>query len=236
MNNQYDQLIIGAGFAGICMGIKLKEAGMNNFTILERNMHMGGTWYDNHYPGAVCDVESHLYSYSFELNPNWSRDFSGQEEILQYMKYCVQKYGLAPHIQFGVTVSKMEFKEADCAWVVTDGTGKTYDSKVVVSCSGGLSQPSLPDIKGLKNFKGKMFHSARWDKNYDLNGKTVAVVGTGASAIQIVPAIAPLVKHLALYQRTPSWILPKPDGPISNFRKALFRRFPFLLALHRRRL
>ena len=237
MNNQsFDHIIIGAGFAGICMGIKLKQAGLNNFVILERNSHLGGTWWDNSYPGATCDVESHLYSYSFEPNPNWSRQFSPQEEILNYLEQCAAKYGMNEHLLLNSTVANATFNEAHGLWTVNTTTGKTYTAQIVVSCSGGLSQPSIPDIKGLKNYKGKLFHSARWDKNFDLKDKKVAVIGTGASSIQIVPAIAPVVKQLDVFQRTPAWIIPKPDKPISAFRRAMYNKLPFMRKLYRSRL
>jgi cation diffusion facilitator CzcD-associated flavoprotein CzcO len=235
-STQYNQLIIGAGFAGICTAIQLKKEGFNNFIILERGSHLGGTWRDNNYPGAACDVESHLYSFSFEQNPNWSRVFGPQQEILNYMDHCVEKYGLNPYIQLNTTVERLVFDEAQGVWQVVCNNGKTYFAQSVISCSGGLSQPALPDIKGRDDFKGTMFHSAQWDHSYDLKGKTVAVIGTGASAIQIVPAIAPVVKELQLYQRTPPWIMPKMDGDISAFRRSMYNTLPFMRNFYRWRL
>ena len=232
-NTKFDQLIIGAGFAGICAAIKLKEAGFNNFIIVERANHLGGTWRDNNYPGAACDVESHLYSYSFEQNPNWSRQFGPQQEILNYMDHCAEKYGINPHIQLNTSVEKAVFDEQQGQWFVSCNTGVTYQAQTVISCSGGLSQPALPDIKGIEDFKGKMFHSAQWDHSYNLQGKTAAVIGTGASAIQIVPAIAPVVKELQLFQRTPPWILPKPDKAISAFRQRMYNAIPFTRHFYR---
>lgn len=235
-NDRLEQIIIGAGFAGICAGIQLKKAGFNNFIILERNRHLGGTWWDNSYPGAACDVESHLYSYSFEPNPNWSRVFGPQQEILNYIDHCAEKYGISPHIQLNTSVEKLVFDEANAVWQVSCNNGKTYVAQTVISCTGGLSQPALPDIEGIDDFKGKMFHSAKWDHSYDLKGKNVGVVGTGASAIQIVPAIAPVVKELQLFQRTPSWIMPKPDGDISAFKKSMYNTLPFVRSFYRWRL
>ena len=197
---------------------------------------MGGTWWDNSYPGAACDVESHLYSYSFEPNPNWSRQFSPQQEILAYLDKCAEKYDVNSHIQLNTTVASAVFDEALGLWNVTDSTGKVYMAQTIISCAGGLSQPSLPDIKGIANFKGEKFHSARWDKSYNLGNKTVGVIGTGASAIQIVPAVAPEVKELQLFQRTPPWIMPKPDGDISGFRQSIFRSLPFMRSFYRWRL
>jgi cation diffusion facilitator CzcD-associated flavoprotein CzcO len=232
----YQQIIIGAGFAGICAAIKLKQAGMNDFIILERNPHLGGTWWDNAYPGAACDVESHLYSYSFEPKPDWSRQFSPQEEILHYLENCASKYGLDKQIHFNCNVNQAVFDEQNGVWKVSTKASEVFTAPVLISCSGGLSQPALPDIAGISDFKGEKFHSARWDKKYDLKNKTVAVIGTGASAIQIVPAIAPEVKQLLLFQRTPPWILPKPDKPISSFRKWCYKNLPFTRNLYRGRL
>ena len=234
--NQYDQIIVGAGFSGLCMAIRLKQAGMNNFVILERNHHIGGTWYDNSYPGAACDVESHLYSYSFEPNPDWSRQFSPQEEILRYMDHCVDKYGLAPHIRLNMNITKSVFDEKTGTWTVTAASGETFTGRILLTCSGGLSEPAFPDIKGLDTFKGKLFHTARWDKSFDPKGKSVAVIGTGASAIQVVPAIVSQVKHLDLFQRTAPWILPKKDKDISSFRRTMYKYLPFTRKLYRTRL
>lgn len=233
MEKQYDYIIIGAGFSGIGMAIKLKQAGFNNFIILERNRQLGGTWYDNHYPGAACDVQSHLYSFSFEPKADWSRMFGPQQEILQYMEHCAQKYGLHPHFQFNTSVSSAVFNDSDSTWTITDTQGNTYTAKAIIGCSGGLSQPAMPDIKGIETFKGKTFHSAKWDSSYDLKGKKVAIIGTGASAIQIVPAIADDVKELLLFQRTPPWIMPKPDREMSNFEKKVFKAMPFMQSLFR---
>jgi cation diffusion facilitator CzcD-associated flavoprotein CzcO len=235
-SNQYEQVIVGAGFAGLCMGIRLKQAGMNDFVILERRDHIGGTWYDNSYPGAACDVESHLYSYSFEPNPAWSRQFGPQEEILHYMEHCVDKYKLAPHIRLSTNVDRAVYDEQQARWQITATNGDSYSARIMVTCSGGLSEPSLPDIKGIDTFRGDLFHSARWDRNYDLTDRRVAVIGTGASAIQIVPAIAGRVRSLDLYQRTAPWILPKKDKEISGFRKAMYTYLPFMRKLYRSRL
>jgi len=236
MNRTYSQLIIGSGFSGLCTAIKLKQTNQNNFIILERNDWLGGTWYVNHYPGAACDVESHLYSYSFEPSPDWTKEFGPQEEILHYMEHCAKKYDLIKHIRFNSNIISAVFDEKFGIWEVETDKGEKYSSRIIVSCAGGLSQPSFPDIKGLKTFKGKTIHSALWDNDYDLENKTVAVIGTGASAIQIVPAISPLVKQLNLFQRTPPWILPKPDKKISSFRKWCYKNIPVTQKLHRIRL
>ena len=236
MNIHHDHIIIGAGFSGLCMAIRLRQAGMQDFAILDRNSSLGGTWYDNAYPGAACDVESHLYSFSFEPNPGWSRQFSPQQEILHYMDHCADKYHLRPHLRLGVNVTVAAFDEATALWSVTTEAGDTYTARILVSCSGGLSQPAYPHIDGLDSFGGAMFHSARWDQSYDIIDKRIAVIGTGASAIQIVPAIVSRVKNLLLFQRTPPWVIPKPDKPISSFRRAMYERVGFMRRLYRFRL
>ena len=221
-------LIVGTGFAGLGMGIRLKQAGLDDFTILEQADHVGGTWRDNHYPGAACDIESHLYSFSFEPNPNWTRTYASQPEILAYLDHCADKYGLRPHIRLGTAATGASFDEREGLWRVTTSTGDTITARVLIPCCGGLSRPAYPDIAGLGDFAGKIFHSARWDDGAPLDGKTVAVIGTGASAIQIVPAIAPRVARLDLYQRTPPWILPRFERDIAPGERARFRRFPVL--------
>jgi cation diffusion facilitator CzcD-associated flavoprotein CzcO len=227
-------LIVGTGFAGIGTAISLLKAGVTSFTLLERAGDVGGTWRDNHYPGAACDVESHLYSFSFEPNPDWTRTFARQAEILEYLRRCATKYGVYPHIRFNAGVSGARWDEASARWHVRLEDGDTLTARVLVSACGGLSRPARPDIPGLDRFEGRKFHSARWDHSFALEGKDVAVIGTGASAVQIVPAIAPLVRRLSVYQRTPPWIFPKPDYPIPPSRRALYRRVPSLQALRRR--
>jgi cation diffusion facilitator CzcD-associated flavoprotein CzcO len=228
-----DVLVIGTGFAGIGMGIRLKKAGLNHFTILEEAQGVGGTWRDNHYPGAACDVPSHLYSFSFEPYPKWTRAFAPQKEILEYLEHCTTKYGLRPHLRFGARVTKATFDERAGVWEVETSDGRTWRARALVSGVGGLSQPSYPDIEGLETFAGKTFHSARWDHDFPLEGKTVGVVGTGASAIQIVPEIAPRVGTMHLFQRTPPWIMPKEDRDIRPIEQAVFRRAPSVQQLAR---
>jgi cation diffusion facilitator CzcD-associated flavoprotein CzcO len=226
-------LIVGAGFAGLCMGIRLKQAGFHDFTILEQSGGLGGTWRDNHYPGAACDIPSYLYSFSFEPNPRWSRSFGEQAEILQYLEGCADKYGLRPHLRFDVRISGATFDERAGLWTVTTSDGETLRARALVSGCGGLSRPSYPDIPGLGSFEGKTFHSARWDHSYPLEGKTVGVIGTGASGIQLVPAIAPKVAKLDVFQRTPPWIVPKLDVPIPPRMKSTFAAAPPLQQLAR---
>lgn len=236
MNSTYSQLVIGTGFAGLCAAIKLKQQGENNFVILERNSQLGGTWYDNRYPGAACDVESHLYSFSFEPNPNWSRQFSPQQEILAYMNATAAKYDLLKHIQFNIEVTQAFFDETTAIWTLQTQTNQQFSAPVIISCTGGLSQPAYPDIKGITSFKGTCFHTARWNQKFDYKNKTVAVIGTGASAIQVVPAITKETKKTLLFQRTPPWLLPKPDAQISRWRKWLYNHIPGWQLLHRKRL
>lgn len=236
MNTTYSQIIIGSGFAGLCAAIKLKQQGENNFLILERNSQLGGTWYDNHYPGAACDVESHLYSFSFEPNPNWSRQFSPQQEILAYMNATAAKYDIFKHIRFNTEITQATFDESTAIWQLCTFNKQHFFASVIISCTGGLSQPAYPDIKGLHTFKGACFHTAKWDQKFDYKNKTVAVIGTGASAIQVVPAIAAETKQLLLYQRTPPWIMPKPDAQISEWRKWMYHHIPGCQLLHRKRL
>jgi cation diffusion facilitator CzcD-associated flavoprotein CzcO len=229
-------LIIGSGFAGICMAIRLKQAGIHSFTILERAPELGGTWRDNTYPGCACDVQSHVYSFSFEPNPTWSRMFAGQPEINAYLKHCANKYGILPHVRCGENVVRAEYDESSCTWTVHTSTGGTYRARVVVSGMGGLSNPAYPQIPGLDRFEGRSFHSAAWDHDFDLRGKRVAVIGTGASAIQFVPQIAPQVEKLFVYQRSAPWIVSKADRRVTRLEQALFRKLPFMQGLMRQAL
>jgi cation diffusion facilitator CzcD-associated flavoprotein CzcO len=216
-------IIVGTGFGGLGMGIRLKQSGQHDFLILEQADRVGGTWRDNHYPGAACDVESHLYSFSFEPNPGWSRQFAPQAEILAYLERCTEKYGLLPHIRFNTEAQGAQFDEAIGEWVVQCSDGVARRARVLISATGGLSRPAYPDIPGLKSFQGGVFHSARWDDSYPFEGKAVGVIGTGASSIQIVPALAPRVRALKVFQRTPAWILPKADRDITESEQSRFR-------------
>jgi cation diffusion facilitator CzcD-associated flavoprotein CzcO len=192
-------VIVGSGFGGLGMAIRLKQAGIDDFLVLEKADGVGGTWRANHYPGAACDVESHLYSFSFEQNPDWTRSFAAQKEILGYLERCADKYDVRRNIRFGVEVTGASFDEETALWTLETASGQRFVAQAVVSATGGLSRPSFPDIPGIERFQGKTFHSARWDEGYSLAGKTVGVIGTGASAIQIVPAIAPEVGRLHLF-------------------------------------
>jgi cation diffusion facilitator CzcD-associated flavoprotein CzcO len=217
--------VIGAGFGGLGAGVRLRQAALTDFVILERAGSIGGTWRDNTYPGCACDVPSHLYSFSFALNPGWSRSFSRQHEIWQYLEQVTERYALRDHIQFGTEVTQADWDPGAAGWRLQTSQGELA-ADVLISAAGPLSEPSLPDIPGLASFPGQVFHSARWNHGYDLADQRVAVVGTGASAIQIVPQIQPAVRHLVLFQRTPAWIMPRRDRRISATEKWLYRHVP----------
>jgi cation diffusion facilitator CzcD-associated flavoprotein CzcO len=219
-------IVVGAGFSGIAAGVYLKRAGIQDFLILEKAERVGGTWRENTYPGAACDVPSHLYSYSFEPNPKWTRAYGKQPEILAYLEHCADKYGLRPHLRFGEAVVQARFDEATGTWHVRTSNGEQLQARALLLGNGALHIPSLPDIPGLDDFKGKRFHSARWDHDYELDGKRVAVVGTGASAIQFVPQIAPKVARLDLYQRTAPWVMPKRDREMTAGEQWMFEHLP----------
>ncbi len=233
MTPELDVAIVGSGFSGLCMGIKLAEEGKRSFAIFEKADRVGGTWRDNHYPGCACDIPSHLYSFSFEPNPRWSRKFSPQPEILAYLEGCVERYGLRPHVRLGHEVTRVELDPASLRWRLDFASGKHVMARHVVLGIGALSRPAYPDIPGLDEFRGHTFHSAAWDHAYAAEGKDVAVIGTGASAIQFVPELAPRVRRLDVYQRTPPWILPRLDRAFSPREMALFERVPGLARLYR---
>ncbi len=226
-------VILGAGVSGLCMGIQLLKAGISSFTILEKSDKVGGTWYDNQYPGAACDVPSHFYCYSFEPNPDWSRKFSGQAEIQRYLERCAEKYRLLPHIRFGREVASAKFDERAGMWRVRTTDGEEVGANVLVSGVGQLNRPHVPDLPGLSDFGGVSFHSARWQHQHDLAGKNVAVIGNGASAIQFIPPVAKTARHVAIYQRSANWIVPRGDYAYSERAKRIFRAFPLLLRVYR---
>jgi cation diffusion facilitator CzcD-associated flavoprotein CzcO len=221
--------ILGAGFAGIGMAIQLKKAGIHSFTIFERAAEIGGTWRDNTYPGAACDVPSHAYSLSFEQNPGWTHRYSPSQEIQNYLLGITDKWKLREHLRLGTEIVEARFDEARGVWILGTDKGDTFTARVVVSGVGGLVDPALPDIKGLPSFRGELFHTARWKHDYELTGKRVGVIGTGASAVQVVPSIAPQVEKLAVFQRTPAWVVPKRDKRYSARARQLYARFPLLL-------
>lgn len=228
-----DIAIIGSGFAGLCMAIKLKEAGLHDFLIFEQADALGGTWRDNHYPGCACDVQSHVYSFSFAPNAQWTQQFAPQTQILGYLEQCARQFGLLPHLRFGMGLAQAQFDNAQQRWTLSFNQGRHVSARVLVSGMGGLSRPAIPDIAGLESFKGERFHSQQWNHHYPLKGKRVAVIGTGASAIQFVPQIAGQVAHLSLFQRTAPWIMPKPDRQIRGIERWLFKHLPLTQRLMR---
>jgi cation diffusion facilitator CzcD-associated flavoprotein CzcO len=225
--------ILGAGAGGLCMAIGLRRAGLRSFTLFEKSDDVGGTWHDNSYPGAACDVPSHLYSFSFEPKPDWSRVFAPQAEIQAYFRHCAEKYGLLPHIRFGTEVQAASFDERAGVWRLRMAGGEEIEADVVVSGLGQLNRPRVPDIPGLASFEGTSFHSARWDHAHDLAGERVAVIGNAASAIQFVPQIATRASHVDVYQRTPNWTIPRHDRAYSEREKRLFASVPGLERLYR---
>ncbi|WP_280238426.1 flavin-containing monooxygenase [Nocardia abscessus] len=225
-------IIIGSGFAGLGLAIRLTQQGRNDFLVLERGSDVGGTWRDNTYPGAACDVPSHLYSYSFALNPNWSRSFSRQGEIQQYIQDVSKRYDVRDKHVFDCDVTSARWNNETSRWEI-ESTKGSFTADTVVSAVGALCEPALPDIKGIGEFEGEIFHSARWNHDADLTGKRVAIIGTGASAIQIVPAIAAQVGHLDVYQRTAPWLLPRLDRPYTKAERLAFEHVPGLQRLSR---
>ncbi|MBF6455412.1 flavin-containing monooxygenase [Nocardia cyriacigeorgica] len=229
-----DVAIIGAGFAGIGAAIRLRQRGITDFTILERDTRVGGTWRDNTYPGAACDIPSRLYSYSFAPNPNWSQTYSGSAEILDYIESMVDQFAIRPFIQFGQNVTGLDFDEEAGLWsIAVAGRRGRLRARAVVIASGPLSNASFPDIDGIDSFAGHKIHSARWDHDYDLTGKKVAVVGTGASAVQIVPELVRRAGSVKVFQRTPGWVLPRVNRSTTDMTKSIYRRFPRTQALAR---
>jgi cyclohexanone monooxygenase len=215
-------LIVGAGVSGIGAAIRLLDEGMKDFVVLEKAASLGGTWRDNTYPGCACDVPSHLYSYSFAQKKDWSRLFAGQAEILGYVRDTARRHRIEPYIRFSEPLESAHWDEAQMRWQVRTPRGR-YSARVLVSCTGYLHEPQLPDLPGLKEFPGRVFHSSRWDHTHELAGKRVAVIGTGASAIQFVPEIQPKVAKLLVYQRTAHWVLPKADGGFSGLGQGVLR-------------
>src|SRR4051812_20009131 len=228
MNNVQQDVrvaIVGTGFAGLGMGIRLREAGIEDFVVLEKADDVGGTWRDNRYPGCACDVPSHLYSFSFAPNPEWTSTFSSQPEIWNYLRGCAERYGVTAHVRFGHELLDAAWDEDAQRWRIETSRGE-LTARVLVLGTGPLSAPSIPDLPGLERFEGTTFHSATWDHDHDLDGERVAVIGTGASAIQFVPRIQSRVGRLHLFQRTAPWIMPRPDRPLKGWERRLYRALP----------
>jgi cation diffusion facilitator CzcD-associated flavoprotein CzcO len=219
--------IIGSGFAGLGMAIVLKRRGENDFVVLERADDVGGTWRDNTYPGAACDVQSNLYSFSFAPNPDWGRSYSEQPEIQAYLQATADRFDVRRHCVFGADVTSARWDDATRRWLVSTAAGE-FRARVLVSAAGALADPTYPDLPGLDSFAGTVMHSARWDAGHDLTDERVAVIGTGASAIQVVPAIQPVVDSVAVYQRTAAWVVPRTDHPVTPLMRRLYRFVPGL--------
>ncbi|WP_049575692.1 flavin-containing monooxygenase [Streptomyces sp. SBT349] len=224
--------VIGAGFGGLGAAVCLRRAGVTDFVVLERAGAVGGTWRDNTYPGCACDVPSHLYSFSFAPHPRWPRNFARQPHILAYLEWVADTYGLRPHIRLDSEVKSARWDDDALRWAIGTSSGD-LTADVIVAATGPLSEPALPEVPGLDHFPGRVFHSARWDHGHRLRGRRVAVVGTGASAVQFVPEIEREVTELTVFQRTPPWVIPRADRAISDAERWMHGRFPFTRALRR---
>lgn len=227
---QVTVLVIGAGPGGLCAGITLERAGITDFVIVEKASGVGGTWWHNRYPGAECDVQSHLYSFSFEPKADWSRPYAGQAEIRRYVEHVAVKYGMLPYCHFNTEVRSLRWDDAATSWRVTLADGQQVSARFVISAIGMFNEIAVPEIPGLDDFAGTMFHTARWQDDHDLAGERVAIIGSAASAVQTAPEIAPVVAQLDLYQRTPQWVLPKKDAPFSEEELQAFRDDPSKVA------
>lgn len=225
--------IIGAGFGGLGTAIQLRQRGIERFLVFDKASGVGGTWWVNRYPGCACDVPSHLYSFSFAPNPDWTRHYAPRAEIQAYLESLVQQYRLGDRIRLQTEITQAAWNEQDRRWHLSDATGRKWRARVLVSALGALSRPAWPDIPGLEDFAGKVVHSQQWRESLELAGRRVAVIGTGASAVQLIPHVARQARHLDIYQRTPNWILPRPDRAIGPRRRALCRRLPWLQKLIR---
>jgi cation diffusion facilitator CzcD-associated flavoprotein CzcO len=221
--------IFGAGVSGLCTAIQLRKAGIESFAVFEKSHAVGGTWHDNTYPGASCDVPSHLYSFSFEPNPDWSRAFSPQPEIQRYLHGCAEKYGVLAKIRFGVEIASAHWDDATARWLLRTTAGEEITARAIVAGLGQLNRPHFPAIPGTDAFAGTSFHSARWIDGFEATGRSIAVVGNGASAIQFVPEIAKTAARVTIYQRSANWIIPRNDRRFGDVERARFRRFPALV-------
>jgi cation diffusion facilitator CzcD-associated flavoprotein CzcO len=224
--------IVGSGFSGLGMAVRLKQEGIEDFVVLERAAELGGTWRENTYPGCACDVPSHLYSFSFAPNPEWSRTFSRQPEIWAYLRRVAREHEIDSHIRYRHEVTSASWDEARELWQIETSAGALTAAMLVVG-AGPLAEPKLPEIDGIEDFAGEIFHSARWDHEHSLDGERVAVIGTGASSIQLIPQIQPKVGKLHVFQRTPPWVTPQRDRPIKSWEQRLYGAFPLAQRLVR---
>lgn len=225
--------IIGSGFGGIGLACRLRQAGIESFTVYERADRLGGTWRDNTYPGAACDIPSHLYSLSFAPKLDWSRRYPPQDEILTYLDGVADEFGLHPHLRFGTEVAEVRHVDDRNVWELHLADGSVEEADVVVAATGQLNRPYTPAFEGLDDYEGHAFHSARWDHDHDLTDRDVAVVGIGASAIQFVPEVVKQARSVTLFQRSVNYVAPKADAPFTEGTRTLFRRLPFVARLYR---
>lgn len=230
---KYKAVIVGAGFSGICMAIKLKELGINDFVIFEKASELGGTWRENTYPGAECDIPSALYSFSFEHNDKWEFKWSGQQQILKYQNDTASKYDIDKHICFNTELTDAVYDQQSGGWNIQSDGHEPCWAQHIITGVGQLHYPFTPEYKDQSSFKGKVFHSAKWNHDCDLTGKRVAVIGNAASAVQLVPEIAKIVKSLTVYQRSANWMVPKIDRPYSKFEQKMSRKIPVVAKIYR---
>lgn len=230
---EVDVLVIGAGFSGACAGIRLLERGIDDFLIVDKADDVGGTWFWNRYPGAACDIPSHLYSFSFEPNPDWSRLYSGRVEIQAYVRRVFEKYGLMPKLRLGRELTKLTWDEATSRWTAIFGDGGEISARFVINGSGGLHKPAWPEIEGMADFQGLSMHTAEWDESAELSGKRICVIGSAASAVQAVPVLAESAANVTVFQRTPNYIAPRGDYHYDPARQARYRKQPWRMRLHR---
>ncbi len=230
---QVDVAIVGAGFGGLGLGVRLREAGRDSFAILEADEGIGGTWRANTYPGVACDIPSHLYSYSFAPRADWSRRYPAQPEVLSYLKEVVQRRGLRDHLRTGTPVTGARFQPADARWLLELGDGGELEARVLVAACGQLRIPHVPTFAGLEGFEGRWWHSARWDHSFDPRGRRVAVIGSGATAIQVVPELAMVAERLHVFQRTAPWVIPRHDRPYTRAERRVFAALPVLRRAYR---
>ena len=225
--------IVGAGPGGLCMAKELLDAGIDDFTLLEKSAGVGGTWYANRYPGCACDIQSAVYSFTWAMKPDWTRPYATQPEILAYLEGIAETHGILPHCRFGTEVVEATWDGATATWHLGTAAGEVVEAEVVVSAVGMFRDPVPPDIEGIDTFAGTLFHSADWDHDHDLAGESVGVIGSAASAVQLVPEIATVAGRVHLFQRTANWVLPKPDAPYTEEQLGHFRSHPEVVAAMR---
>ena len=232
----HDTLIVGAGFSGLGAAVKLRQAGVDDVVIIERSDRVGGTWRDNTYPGVACDIPTMLYSFSFADNPTWSRMYPSGAEIYAHIEELTDRHGLRPLIRFGTEITGLSFDERSGVWTATTKGRRRFAARTVVLAAGPLADHRLPEIRGIDTYRGRMIHSAAWDHDFDAAGKRIAVIGTGASAVQIVPELVKTAAFVKVFQRTPGWVLPRPDVEMPTSVQALFATVPAAQELARQAL